>query len=372
MGRAREAEAVYGIREIYRPPPPLEPEVDIVAVHGLNGSALGTWTTVDSGICWLSDPQFLPRYVLNARVLVWGYNGSFSSLTGADPSQDRIHDHAHTLVEDLSTYRKLSGTADKPIIFLCHSLGGIVVKRALCYAQTRTGPKVAHEHAIFTHTYGILFFGTPHHGTSKATWLAYLKLAGAAATLGMASRRSDLVAALEHESETLQNITDFFVPLTPQFRIFYFWEQKKTYMGWSPKLKLKLGLGLRSRRIATILSSSSSSSSRPSSNTNPNPASKTTTTPALFTLDLGKAVFIVPPTSAAPPQDDGAERAGIAADHRGMVRFETPADQGFRMVADALVRYCADAVEKMGGAGGGAAAASGKGGGEMVGGDGNL
>lgn len=82
--------------------------LSIVAVHGLNGSALGTWTTLESGICWLNDPQFLPKYVKNARVLVWGYNASFSSLTGHVPSKDRIHHHAHTLVANLAADRLVS------------------------------------------------------------------------------------------------------------------------------------------------------------------------------------------------------------------------------------------------------------------------
>jgi hypothetical protein len=42
---------------------------------------------------------------------------------------------------------------------------------------------------------------------------------------------------------------------------------------------------------------------------------------------------------------DETERAAIAADHCGMVRFETPSAQGFRMVVDALVWYCAEAGE---------------------------
>lgn len=56
---------------------------------------------------------------------------------------------------------------------------------------------------------------------------------------------------------------------------------------------------------------------------------------------LGSA-YIVPHESAAPTYDD-TERAAIAADHRGMVRFEKPNVQGFRMVMDALLRYCDEA-----------------------------
>ncbi|KAK4155051.1 protein SERAC1, partial [Chaetomidium leptoderma] len=165
--------------------------------------------------------------------------------------------------------------------------------QALSYAQTRTGHKVSHDYSIFSCTYGILFFGTPHHGSSKATWLDYLKKLGAAATLGGMSRKSDLVSALENESETLQNITDYFVPIMRHFHLFFFWEQSRTSLG-----------------------------------------------------PLGSD-YIVTHESAAPAYDE-TERAAIAADHRGMVRFETPSSQGFRMVVDALIRYCDDAAEVVG------------------------
>ena len=204
---------------------------------------------------------------------------------------------------------QLSGTAEKPIIFLCHSLGGIIVKRAswplitasqtqanqltwfqqaLSYAQTRTGHKISHDYNIFSCTHSILFFGTPHHGSSKANWLDYAMRLGRAATLGQHSRKSDLVSALQKESETLQNITDYFVPLMRHFRIYFFWEQLRTDLG-----------------------------------------------------PLGRD-YVVPHASAAPLHDE-TERAAIAADHRGLVRFEAPTEQGFRMVVDALVRYCAEA-----------------------------
>jgi protein SERAC1 len=101
----------------------------IVAVHGLNGDATRTWTARKSGVFWLSHPDLLPRYIKNARVLVWGYNSSFSNLTGVEPSKNQIHHHAQTLVAQLYADRKLEGRVDKPIIFICHSLGGLVVKR---------------------------------------------------------------------------------------------------------------------------------------------------------------------------------------------------------------------------------------------------
>ncbi|KAH8646250.1 hypothetical protein BX600DRAFT_555942 [Xylariales sp. PMI_506] len=278
------SEIACGIHELYKPSNGV-PEVDIVAVHGLNGNVRQTWTSKNTGRCWLDDPEFLPKYLPNARVLSWGYNASFSSLTGATPSQEMIHHHAQTLVANLSAQRQLTGTHDKPIIFLCHSLGGIVVKRALLYVKAREGSAHSQYYQILNCTYGILFFGTPHHGSSKAQWLGYLKrIASMAVPWPLSVSQSPLVSALERDSETLQNITLDFVPIMKRFRIFFFWEQEKT-------------------SLKSIINE-----------------------------------YIVSSDSAAPVHDE-TERSGIAADHSGMVKFDNPTSQGFRTVIEALVRY---------------------------------
>ncbi|KAI8944802.1 Alpha/Beta hydrolase protein [Xylaria longipes] len=280
---------IFGIKEVYRPAD-REAEIDIVAVHGLNGDALGTWTSRKNGVCWLNDQGFLPKYIKNARVLVWGYNSSFGSLTGVEPSGNRIHHHAQTLVAQLYADRKLENMTERPIIFLCHSLGGLLVKRALSYSYSRSSDKIAHLHTIFTCTYGILFFGTPHHGSSKASLLLTLqKLTSLVLPRKFGRMERGLVKALEEESETLQNITDYFTPLMKDFHIHFFWEQEKT--------DLK------------------------------------------YTKD-----YIVEKESAAPTFDD-TERSGISADHSGMVKFEDSASSGFRLVAATLDRYCAEASE---------------------------
>ena len=52
--------------------------------------------------------------------------------------------------------------------------------------------------------------------------------------------------------------------------------------------------------------------------------------------------YIVDEASAAPILDD-TERSGIAADHRGMCKFESKDAPGFRTVVAALRRYVLDA-----------------------------
>jgi len=170
----------------------------------------------------------------------------------------------------------------------------VSILQALAYAASRTASKIAHLHSIYTYTFGILFFGTPHMGASKARLLGSLqKLALLAVPKKAFQIESSLVNALEKESETLQNITDQFAPLMSNFRIFFFWEQEKTDL--------------------------------------------------IYTKD-----YIVEEASAAPILDN-TERSGIAADHRGMCKFERNTDQGFRTAVAALLRYKKEASEVIAG-----------------------
>lgn len=150
--------------------------------------------------------------------------------------------------------------------------------------MSRTAAKIAHLHSIYTCTYGIIFFGTPHSGSRKAHLLASVqKIASLSIPKKVLETDSSLLRALEEDSEVLQNITDQFAPLMPRFHIFFFWEQERT--------DLK------------------------------------------YTKD-----YIVDETSAAPILDN-TERSGIAADHRNMCKFEGKDSPGFKTVIAALKRY---------------------------------
>ena len=71
----------------------------IIAVHGLNGHAYGTWAHCEAGQpgfenMWLRD--FLPDEVKQARILVYGYN---SALLGSNTSVSSVKDFAHDLLQ---------------------------------------------------------------------------------------------------------------------------------------------------------------------------------------------------------------------------------------------------------------------------------
>ena len=166
----------------------------------------------------------------------------------------------------------------------------LIKNQAIAYSASRKAPTLAHIQSIYTSTYAILFFGTPHHGSSKARLLGSLQRVVRLAIPGNIANFEDvLVDALKEQSEVLQNINDQFAPLMAEFRIYFFWEQEKT--------DLK------------------------------------------YTKD-----YIVEEASAAPILDN-TERCGIAADHRGMCKFNDNRLQGFRTTISAVRRYARKAPE---------------------------
>jgi hypothetical protein len=95
----------------------------------------------------------LPTFLPNARVLLFGYNANIAFET----SIAGIREQAQNLLNLISVER--GGNNRRPIVFIAHSLGGIVVKRALVEAQLDRS-----YNDIRSATHGIAFFGTPHRG----------------------------------------------------------------------------------------------------------------------------------------------------------------------------------------------------------------
>lgn len=143
--------------------------------------------------------------------------------------------------------------------------------------------------SIYTSTFGIIFYGTPHHGTSQANLLGILqKLAVILVPKAIVQFESSLLKALEEESETLQNITDQFTPLMNKFHLYCLWEGEKT------------------------------------------------------DLKKGKE-YIVEEWSAVPIMPD-VGRSGIPANHRMMCRFKDDRASGFRNTMSTLRRWSQQAT----------------------------
>lgn len=79
--------------------------LDIIAIHGLNGNRLETWTDQRTGKLWLRD--FLPDALPGARVYSFGYDSTFFSRSRA-----RVPHFASNLLSHLSTIRELEPVSD--------------------------------------------------------------------------------------------------------------------------------------------------------------------------------------------------------------------------------------------------------------------
>ena len=113
-------------------------------------------------VFWPRD--LLPRAFPQARIVTWGYDVQIEELSAAT-SQASIFHHSENLLSDLVMLRKSDAAKLKPLIFIAHSLGGIVVKDAL----SLSGHESTVINAVLPATIGVMFLGTPHHGSRAAS-----------------------------------------------------------------------------------------------------------------------------------------------------------------------------------------------------------
>ncbi|SLM35632.1 P-loop containing nucleoside triphosphate hydrolase [Lasallia pustulata] len=262
----------------------LDPALDIVAVHGLNGHPEKTWTT--NNVNWLRD--LLPSDIPNARILSWGYDAKTHSTSQI--SGQYLYDHARTLVSDLCLKRRLTKTRTRPIIFVAHSLGGIVVKSALIHSEAARRGALEEHRSIKLSTYGILFMGTPHQGGS-GVHLGELMLQVASIFV---TADDKILKHFERDSEWLQQQLGQYAPISNDFVTKFAYEMFPT-------------------RIA-----------------------------------LGKEIMVVPQASAIVPGATNAEPVAIPADHLNMVKFASRQNGGYVKVSGHLQLLAEEAPEAIG------------------------
>jgi hypothetical protein len=137
---------------------PEDADVDIIAVTGLGGHAVGSFRSMDGMCVWLRD--FAPQDISRARFITYGYN----TAVIASNNNQGVYELARTLLDGLANFRQRTQTQHRPLLFVCHSLGGIVLKEALVMASKATEAKHKKLLEVTTMTYGLVFMGVPNLG----------------------------------------------------------------------------------------------------------------------------------------------------------------------------------------------------------------
>lgn len=80
-----------------------------------------------------------------------------------------VAEWADRFLEIVQEHRRAQRTDRRPIIFICHSTGGIVVKQALSKKDTEG------QNSVAACCLGVTFFSTPHHGSSVLSGPEYVQ-----------------------------------------------------------------------------------------------------------------------------------------------------------------------------------------------------
>ena len=107
---------------------------------------------------WPQD--LLPRTIPNARILTYGYDADVIGGLFKGASKNNITEHGRDLM--LKLEREVEG---EPIIFVAHSLGGILVKEGLRWSKSHISSRYQQLHQRTKH---VVFLGVPHRGSEMA------------------------------------------------------------------------------------------------------------------------------------------------------------------------------------------------------------
>lgn len=163
----------------------------------------------DTAVYWPRD--LIPITIPYARVLTYGYDTHLRHYLGPPVSKNTVYDIAWNFLVTLEAERRLEPS--RPVLFIAHSLGGIIVKEML---RRSSGCQVSQTHlrSVFDSTIGINFFGTPHGGADPLGFLqqivkTVIKIAGI-------RFNEQIVNTLLPSAERLRELRDEFSPMAHQ------------------------------------------------------------------------------------------------------------------------------------------------------------
>ncbi|KAI1464705.1 uncharacterized protein F4812DRAFT_441671 [Daldinia caldariorum] len=177
--------------------------IDIVFVHGLFGQRSGSWTK--AGVCFPRD--FLGQDIPGVRIIVWGWTGTLSAA-------GTFSEQAESLLTDIARIR--TGTK-RPLIFVGHGLGGLVIKEALVTAaMSRIYGAHVELGNVYPKTIGCVFLGTPHVRGGKRSLGECI---ATTALLSPTPPSPQLLKAFRDSDKVFENLHSTFIMISRDIRI---------------------------------------------------------------------------------------------------------------------------------------------------------
>ncbi|RAL47282.1 hypothetical protein DM860_013247 [Cuscuta australis] len=216
------------------------PLFDVVFVHGLRGGPFKTWRlsedkySTKSGLVEKIDEEagmqgtfwpgeWLPTDFPAARLYTLKYKTNLTQWSGASLPLQEV---SSMLLEKLVA----AGIGKRPVVFVTHSMGGLVVKQMLYQA------KAENKEDLVNNTAGVVFYSCPHFGS---------KLADMPWRMGLVFRPAPSIGELRSGSPRLVELNDFLRRLHKRgtLEVLSFCETKVTpivegYGGWAFRMEI--------------------------------------------------------------------------------------------------------------------------------------
>lgn len=144
--------------------------------------------------------DWLPQQFPNIRIIGLNYETSISEwslnvLCACEKSKSSLHVRSQEMLDSLSVSNV---GRDGPVIWIGHSMGGLVVKSILVQSLDSTDPR---KRAIAENTRAIMFLGTPHNGSPVAKLKQHVQ---------MVFSPTIEVKELREDSQSLKNLRERF------------------------------------------------------------------------------------------------------------------------------------------------------------------
>jgi hypothetical protein len=185
---------------------------------------------------WPKD--LLPADCPNARILVWGYD-SVVTKGYAPVNKSNMFAHAKDLLYSLER-EKPKG---RNVVFVAHSLGGLLVKEVLRRSQHAEEASLRN---IIETTKAVIFLGTPHRGSAEFAGLGELARSVASAVIRVDSNAT-VIRALGIDSPELELSRESFLQ---QWRTYRF--QVKTFQESQALTGIRIpGVGIPNGKVGS-------------------------------------------------------------------------------------------------------------------------
>ena len=136
--------------------------------------------------------------VRDARILAFNYDADVVHFWNP-ASQNRISNHAENLLDTLSRLRENTKAQRRPISFIAHSLGGLVVENALRISRLSAETYIQ---MIDPCVNSVIFLGSPHFDADIASWAK----SGTDLVQIMRKANKEIVSVLQPGSEMLAEV----------------------------------------------------------------------------------------------------------------------------------------------------------------------